>query len=40
MEHNVLRFDVSVYNLQRVDLIDCLTDLPHYEGNSSLREGL
>lgn len=40
MHHDVLRLDVSVNDTQRVDLIDCVADLLHDEGDARLGQRL
>ena len=36
MKDDIFRFDISMYYLQGMDLVDSITDLPHDEGYSRL----
>jgi hypothetical protein len=40
VQHDVLRFDVAVDDTVRVEFVDRLTDLLHYQGHSRLGHGL
>lgn len=40
MKNDVLGFDIPVDDSKTVDLIDCLTDLAHDEGDAGLGERL
>lgn len=40
MENNIFWFNVTMDNLIGMQLIDCLTDLPHDRSNPRFRHGL